>query len=93
MPPRKLKALLIATGIAACCAATALVYFGVRPNSGPLHRFELSIPQLYQPITVPENAAKRQALDRYLDSLDRSLILDSISNAKSENYHDSSALH
>ena len=93
LPPAKLKALLIAAGTVACCAAAALVYCGICPSSSATRRFAPRLPQLFQPITVPEHVAKRQAVDRYLDSLENTLRLDSISNAKSENHHDSSALH
>lgn len=93
MPAAKLKALLILMGVLACVSAAGLLYNGLSPQKLTIHRFELSLPGLLEPISVPESPAKQQALDQYLDSLEKAFILDSIQNSKPQISHDTSCPH
>ncbi|WP_342084394.1 hypothetical protein, partial [Dyadobacter sp. OTU695] len=93
MPAAKLKALLILIGVLACVAAAGLLYGGLSPQKLTIHRFELSLPRLLEPISVPESPAKQQALDQYLDSLEKAFILDSLQNSKPQISHDTSCPH
>jgi len=93
LPAEKLKALLILTGVLACGVAAGLLYGGLSPQKLTIHRFELSLPGLLEPISVPESPAKQQALDQYLDSLEKAFILDSLQNYKPQISHDTSSPH
>ena len=93
LPPKRLKILFAIAGALACGAAAFLIYRGVNPNNLTVHRFNLTLPTLFESISVPESPARQQALDMYLDSLERAFILDSIQNAKTTLPHDSSGLH
>jgi hypothetical protein len=93
LPARKLKAVLIAAGLAATAAAAGLIYRGITAQKLTIHRFDLSLPALFASISVPESPAKQQALDWYLDSLEKAFIFDSIQNTKPTISHDSSRLH
>ncbi|MGX5857962.1 hypothetical protein ACWKW6_30175 [Dyadobacter jiangsuensis] len=86
--PARLKAILIATGLAAATAAAGLIYRGIIPGELTIHRFALTMPTLPALIQVPESPGKQQALDFYLDSLEKAFILDSIQNSKPKNSHD-----
>ena len=90
---RRLKAVLIATGLAASAAAAGLIYYGVNPPKLTLHRFELSLPAISGSISAAESSSKQKALDQYLDSLEKAFILDSIQNTKPQISHDTSRLH
>lgn len=89
--PAKLKVILTLTGFAAAVAAAGLIYRGIIPEKPVNHRFELPMPALRGWIHVPESPGKQQALDFYLDSLEKAFIFDSIQNTKPKNTHDSSA--
>lgn len=93
LPARRLKAVLIAAGLAASGAAAGLIYRGVNPPKLTIHRFDLGLPALSGSISASESPAKQQALDLYLDSLEKAFILDSIQNTKPTISHDSSSLH
>lgn len=90
---RRLKVVLIASGLAASAAAAGLIYYGINPPKLTLHRFELSLPAISGSISVPESPLKQQALDQYLDSVEKAFILDSIQNTKPQISHDTSPLH
>ncbi|GGH20288.1 hypothetical protein GCM10007423_00620 [Dyadobacter endophyticus] len=90
---RRLKAALIASGLAASAAAAGLIYYGINPPKLTLHRFELSLPAISGSNAVPESPLKQQALDQYLDSVEKAFILDSIQNTKPQISHDASPLH
>lgn len=89
---KKLKGLLILTGGLASVAAAALVFTGLSPQKLTIHRLELNLPGMIEPIAVPESPARQQALDQYLDSLEKAFILDSLQNTQPNISHDSSAL-
>lgn len=91
--PRRLKVLLFATGLAAAACAAGLIYRGIIPQELTIHRFQLPMPALPGLIHVPESPGKQQALDFYLDSLEKAFIFDSIQNSKPTISHDSTALH
>lgn len=90
---RKLKALLIAAGLAASGAAAGLIYRGVTTQKLTIHRFDISLPALSGSISASESPSKQQALDWYLDSLEKAFIFDSIQNTKPTISHDTSSLH
>lgn len=91
--PRRLKVLLFATGLAAAACAAGLIYRGIIPEKLTIHRIELPMSFLPGSISVPESPDKQQALDCYLDSLEKAFIFDSIQHSKPTSNHDSSALH
>ncbi|HWV32018.1 MAG TPA: hypothetical protein VN038_20300 [Dyadobacter sp.] len=93
LSPGRLKVLLIVTGFAATAAAAGLIYRGIIPQELTIHRFELPTPVLPGLIHVPESPGKQQALDFYLDSLEKAFIFDSIQNSKPPISHDSTTLH
>lgn len=83
--PRRLQAILIATGLAAAACAAGLIYRGIIAEKLSIHRFELP-----GSFSVP---GKQQALDFYLDSLEKAFIFDSIQESKPTISYDSTALH
>ncbi|MCF0075396.1 hypothetical protein LZD49_33265 [Dyadobacter sp. CY261] len=91
LPAKRLKILLALAGIIACAVSAGLIYRGISAQQLTLHRFDL--PMLFEPVSVPEGPRMQQALEKYLDSLEKAFILDSIQNAKSTISHDTSALH
>jgi hypothetical protein len=93
LPARRLRALLLLAGTASSLAAALLIYHGLTSHQPVIHRFDIRLPSLYEPISVPESPAKQQALDAYLDSLEKAIILDSTENAKLPDSHDASQLH
>ncbi|SDF60956.1 hypothetical protein SAMN04487996_111264 [Dyadobacter soli] len=82
LPKHRLKTILILAGILASAAASFLLYDGLASQPPTIHRFNLSIPTLAEPILVPKGPERQQALDDYLDSLEKALILDSLRNIK-----------
>lgn len=93
LDPARLKVMLIAMGLAAVAAAAGLIYRGIIPEKLTIHRIELPMSFLPGSISVPESPDKQQALDCYLDSLEKAFIFDSIQHSKPTSNHDSSALH
>jgi len=93
LPTKRLKAMLIVTALTATAAAASLIYRGITAHKPTIHRFDLRLPLMSGSISVPESPAKQQALDWYLDSLEKAFLFDSIQNAKPTISHDSSRLH
>lgn len=85
LAPKRLRAILILSGLIASATAGALLYRGLTGQPPVIHRFNLSIPSLAEPISVPKGPSRQQALDDYLDSLEKSFILDSLQNSKPRN--------
>jgi hypothetical protein len=93
LPAKRLRALLLLAGTASSLAAALLIYHGLASHQPVIHRFDIRLPPLFEPISVPESPAKQQALDAYLDSLEKAIILDSTENAKLPDRHDTTHLH
>nr|WP_295933641.1 hypothetical protein [uncultured Dyadobacter sp.] len=84
LPRSRLKAIFILSGFLASTAAGYLIYQGLSSQRPIIHRFKLSIPALAEPISVPDGPTRQQALDDYLDSLEKAIILDSLQKIKSK---------
>lgn len=85
LAPKRLRAILILSGLIASATAGALLYRGLTGQPPVIYRFNLSFPSLAEPISVPKGPSRQQALDDYLDSLEKAFILDSLQNSKPEN--------
>lgn len=85
---RKLKVIFCAAGVFSCAAAGLLVYRGFRDERARTSSFDLQLPQIFESISVPESLSRQQALDDYLDSLQKAFLEDSIRNAQPVSSHE-----
>lgn len=85
---KKLKVIFCAAGAFSCAAAGLLVYGGVFDEPARNSGFDLQLPQVFGSISVPESLSRQQALDDYLDSLQKAFLKDSIQNAQPVSSHE-----